>query len=164
MNIIYTSSLSIHLLCMIYNCIMISILLPHLSGISSIPGIFKSAALPSPGQNHHRHLLSSTCFAAAAGGSKFCGERNLEILEIFEEKSSWKLFVVATRKRRSAFLFVVKDLFSVFLLLVLGSVTRFSTRCLLFCPEIRGNDPIWPAHIFRMGWNHPSVLLWSSSQ
>ena len=48
--------------------------------------VFKPGALPSPGQKHHRHLLSSTCFAAAAGRSKFCGERNLEILEIFEEK------------------------------------------------------------------------------
>ena len=42
--------------------------------------VFKPGALPSPGQKHHRHLLSSTCFAAAAGRSKFCGERNLEIL------------------------------------------------------------------------------------
>lgn len=107
----------------VYNCIMISILLPHSCFKHS--RVFKPGALPSPGQNHHRHLLSSTRSAAAAGGSKLCGERNLEILEIFEEKSWWKLFVVT--KRRSAFLFVVKDLFSGYLLLVSGSVTRSST-------------------------------------
>ena len=65
---------------------------------------------------------------------------------------------MATRKRRSAFLFVVKDLFSGCLLLVLGSVTRLSTWCFQrfsqFYPEIRGNDPIWLAHIFQMSWNH----------
>ena len=156
MNIVYTSSLSIHLLCIqLYNDI--NFVTPFVWNFKH-SRVFKPGSLPSPGQNHHRHLLSSTCFAAAAGGSKFCGERNLEILEIFEEKSWWKLFVVATRKRRSAFLFVVKDLFSGCLLLVLGSVTRLSTWCFQrfsqFYPEIRGNDPIWLAHIFQMSWNH----------
>ena len=124
--------------------------------------VFKPGALPSPGQKHHIHLLSSTCFAAAAGRSKFCGERNLEILEIFEEKSWWKLFLWWQRERGFTLYItpLTKNHFNLFLAMFRSGSPLYGHNLAIFFQSIWTISFLpWRA-AFKLQWSRLWLAAW----